>query len=127
MSGICLAAGVIAATLPFSAFTLAWTHSIEKIRWEEDYRIVDTRPPRLQLTEARIRGSGAGMEPPAGAVLKNGVWHYRPQLASLERLQLSHSPYVADYQLCHAGDCRSLKFYLPELPATAVITLAACP
>ncbi|MBI3525229.1 MAG: DUF1850 domain-containing protein [Betaproteobacteria bacterium] len=127
MSGICLAAGAIAAILPFSAFTLAWTHSIEKIRWEEDYRIVDTRPPRLQLTEARIRGSGAGMEPPDGAVLKNGVWRYRPPLAPLERLQLSHSPYVADYQLCHAGDCKSLKSYLPGLPGTAVITLAACP
>jgi hypothetical protein len=54
MSGICLAAGVIAAFLPLSEFTLAWTHSIEKIRWEEDYRVQDNR---LVLQEARIRGS----------------------------------------------------------------------
>jgi len=127
MSGICLAAGLLVATLPLQEFTLAWTHSIEKIRWEEDYRIVGTRPPRLQLTEARIRGSGAGMEPPDGAVLKNGVWHYRPKLAPLERLQLSHSPYAAGYELCSAGSCRPLAAYLPGLPPTAIITLAACP
>lgn len=127
MNGICLAAGVIAATLPFSAFTLAWTHSIEKIRWEEDYRIVDTHPPRLVLEEARIRGSGAGMEPPGGARLQNGVWHYRPPLAPLERLQLSHSPYVAGYEICHDGGCRPLQAYLPGLPATTIITLTACP
>lgn len=130
MSGICLAAGVIAATLPLSAFTLAWTHSIEKIRWEEDYRIVatqDAHPPRLVLEEARIRGSGAGMEPPDGALLKNGVWHYRPPLAPLERLQLSHSPYVAGYEICNNDICRPLKDYLPGLPATTIITLEACP
>jgi hypothetical protein len=59
-----------------------WTHSIEKIRWEEDWRIEDGA---LHLVEARIRGSGAGMEPPAGAVLKNGVWHYRPNTRAAGR------------------------------------------
>jgi len=29
--------------LPGSAFTLAWTHSIEKVRWEEDYEVRLTR------------------------------------------------------------------------------------
>ncbi|HCN88979.1 MAG TPA: DUF1850 domain-containing protein, partial [Oxalobacteraceae bacterium] len=40
MTGLCLAAAGLAITLPLQAFTLGWTHSIEKIRWEEDYRIV---------------------------------------------------------------------------------------
>jgi hypothetical protein len=71
---LCIAAGALVTTLAVESFTLAWTHSIEKTRWEEDWRLAGGR---LQLVEARIRGSGAGMEPPAGAVLENGVWRYR--------------------------------------------------
>ena len=102
MIGVCLVAAGAAISLPLQTFTLAWTHSIEKIRWEEDYRIVDRQ---LKLEQARIRGSGAGMEPPDGAVLKNGVWHYQPALPAQDRLRLARSPYVDDYQLCHDGTC----------------------
>jgi hypothetical protein len=124
MSGICLAAGVLAVTLPLSAFTLAWTHSIEKIRWEEDYRIVGKR---LVLDEARIRGSGAGMEPPADARLdQNGVWHYRPKLAPLERLRLSHSPYAGNYESCSGRGCRPLDVILGALPEFATVEVAVC-
>lgn len=123
MSGLCLAAGVIAATLPLSAFTLAWTHTIEKIRWEEDYRIVDSR---LVLEEARIRGSGAGMEPPADAHFKNGVWHYHPNLPPLERLRLTHSPYAAGYEICSAGGCKPLAAILTGLPEFALVEVSAC-
>jgi hypothetical protein len=123
MSGICLSAGVIAAALPLSAFTLAWTHSIEKIRWEEDYRVVDGR---LVLEEARIRGSGAGMEPPANAQFKNGVWHYKPALAPLERLRLTHSPYAAGYEICNAGGCKPLATILPQLPEFALVEVSVC-
>ena len=123
MTGVCIAAGVLAAALPVSAFTLAWTHSIEKIRWEEDYRIVDGR---LLLEEARIRGSGAGMEPPAGARFEHGVWHYRPDLPPLERLRLTRSPYTAGYEICTARGCRPLTALLPELPEFAVVEVSAC-
>ena len=121
--GICLAAGVLAATLPLSGFTLAWTHSIEKIRWEEDYRI---QHGQLVLKEARIRGSGAGMEPPAGARLENGVWHYHPKLAPLEQLRLTQSPYAAGYEICTAGVCKPLTAILTNLPDFAVVEIAAC-
>lgn len=123
MSGICLAAGVIAATLPLSAFTLAWTHSIEKIRWEEDWRVEGRA---LVVTEARIRGSGAGMEPPPGAALKNGVWHYRPALPPQTVLRLTHSPYTSGYELCVEGHCRPLADHLPGLPDTAIIEAYPC-
>jgi hypothetical protein len=123
VSGICLAAGVLAAALPFSAFTLAWTHSIEKIRWEEDYRVVDAR---LVLEEARIRGSGAGMEPPADARFENGVWHYHPALPPLERLRLTHSPYTAGYDICAAGTCKPLTAVLGNLPEFAVVEVSPC-
>jgi hypothetical protein len=60
---LCLAAGALSAVLAVNAFTLSWIHSIEKIRWEEDWRI---EAGALVIDEARIRGSGAGMEPPPG-------------------------------------------------------------
>jgi hypothetical protein len=122
---LCLAAGVLAATLPLSSFTLAWTHSIEKIRWEEDYRVVDQQ---LVLEEARIRGSGAGMEPPADARFKDGVWHYRPHLAPLKKLSLSHSPYTAGYEICSAdAPCRPLASVFKDLPEFALIEVSVCP
>ena len=99
-------------------FTLAWTHSIEKIRWEEDYRIVDGA---LRLEEARIRGTGAGMEPPPGAVLRDGVWHYRPALPALKELDLARSGYTADYELClESRPCRPLGEWIPVSAGTLV-------
>ena len=123
MSGICFAAAMLAAVLPAQEFTLAWTHSIEKVRWEEDWR---SEAGTLVLVEARIRGSGAGMEPPAGAVLKDGAWHYRPAVPPLDRLLLSHSPYAAGYQLCLTDACRPLADMLPGLADIAVIEITPC-
>ncbi|MBI2308899.1 MAG: DUF1850 domain-containing protein [Rhodocyclales bacterium] len=125
MSALCLAAGALLVSMPMAAgtFTLAWTHSIEKVRWEEDWRIVGGR---LQVDAARIRGSGAGMEVPAGAVLKDGAWHYRPPLPPLERVSLAHSPYAAGYELCADGQCRRLADLLPGIGDNAVIEMTAC-
>src|ERR1019366_6393551 len=94
VSGLCLAAAAFTLALPFQSFTLMWTHSIEKIRWEEDYRVVGRG---LELVEARVRGFGAGMEPPDAAQLKDGVWRYQPQFHALDRLRLARSEFVADY------------------------------
>lgn len=102
---LCIASGAVAAVLAVESFTLAWTHSIEKIRWEEDWRI---EAGRLRVVEARILGTGAGMEPPAGAVLEKGVWRYRPAVAPLERLRLAHSTFAKGYELCLDGRCRPL-------------------
>lgn len=102
---LCLAAGALVTTLAVESFTLAWTHSIEQIRWEEDWRLVGGR---LELVEARIPGSGAGMEPPAGAGLENGLWRYRPALAPLARLRLANSAYSAGHELCFDEGCRPL-------------------
>jgi hypothetical protein len=123
MTGVCLAAAGIAISLPLQGFTLAWTHSIEKIRWEEDYRIADAR---LKLTEARIRGSGAGMEPPADAVFKNGVWHYRPALPPQEELRLTRSTYVADYELCWNGRCWPMKDIAGPATTASELRLFSC-
>ena len=122
MSGICLVAGLLVTPLGDDV-TLAWTHSIEKIRWEEDYR---REGNTLRVVAARIRGTGAGMEPPAGAQLKEGVWHFKPNLPPLPRVELQHSPHVAPYDICISDDCRSIEQRLPGLPANAVIEMTPC-
>ena len=121
MMQLCLAAAGLLVALPLQAFTLAWTHSIEKVRWEEDYRVAGGR---LQLTEARILGTGAGMEPPPDAVLKDGVWHYRPQIAPLQTVRLTRSGFVADYQFCVDGSCRALGDIVGE--KADVVDMSAC-
>lgn len=120
---VCIAAGSVVVALAIDSFTLAWMHSIEKLRWEEDYRVEGAT---LRLTEARIRGSGAGMEPPAGARLdEHGVWHYVPPLAPLPVLRLTQSSYTRGYELCHGGRCAPLADIVPGLPE-GVVELSAC-
>ena len=120
---LCLAAGAISAVFAIESFTLSWIHSIEKIRWEEDWRI---DAGGLVIDEARIRGTGAGMEPPAGAVLKDGAWHYRPAVPPQPVLRLAHSPHAAAYTLCTATLCAALADYLPGLPGNATLEIYAC-
>ena len=121
---LCLSAGPLLASLAISQFTLAWTHSIEKIRWEEDWRIAGQQ---LLIEEARIRGSGAGMEIPEGARLEEGVWHYRPPLPPQGELRLSHSPHAGDYEVCVDGTCRPLADQLPGIENHATVVISACP
>ena len=124
MTLLCLAAGAVSAALAMPTFTLAWTHSIEKIRWEEDWRISDKG---LEIVTARVRGFGAGMEPPAGATFAGGAWHYRPAVAPLASLTLAHSPYTAGYELCTNGACQPLASFLPGIGEIGTIVLAPCP
>jgi len=120
---LCLTAGAISVTLAVQAFTLAWTHSVEKIRWEEDWII---EGGRLLISEARVRGSGAGMEPPPEAIFHHGAWHYRPKLPPLRDVNLANSPFTSGYELCHADHCRPLSSYLPTTIEAGTITLKAC-
>lgn len=120
---LCLSAGLLSTTLAANAFTLAWTHSIEKVRWEEDWRIVGDR---LEITAARIRGAGAGMEPPPGALLRDGVWHYRPDVPPMESLDLTHSPHAPEYEICTGAGCWPLSERLPGLPGDSVVKIRPC-
>ncbi|WP_352311664.1 DUF1850 domain-containing protein, partial [Psychrobacter sp. W2-37-MNA-CIBAN-0211] len=59
MLGLCLGlAGTIWAQVPAEKMTLSWTHTIEKIRWAEDYRL---QPDGFILEQSRLKCSGAGM------------------------------------------------------------------
>lgn len=124
IAGVCLIVDqAVRAFVPALAFTLAWTHSIEKTDWEEDYR-VDGRG--LTVVEARIHGSGAGMEPPAGATLRDGVWHYRPAAAVHERLRLTVSTATADYRFCFDGRCKPLRELGGVGEDIALVEVEAC-
>jgi hypothetical protein len=103
--------------IPVTKFTLAWTHSIEKVRWEEDYQIKPGPPgkgPLLIAGKARIRGSAAGMEPPDDAVLKDGWYSYQPHPVVVQQPQrLTRSIYTADYDWCMQGHCVPLSAIMP--------------
>lgn len=103
---ICLIAGGKATAIALASFTLAWTHSVEKVRWEEDWELSDAG---LRIVEARVKGSGAGMEVPDGAVLRDGVWHYVPSLPPQRELLLARSgATVGNWELCAEGRCREI-------------------
>jgi hypothetical protein len=105
--GVCILAGALHFAFATSAFTLAWTHSIEKVRWEEDYRVEGNV---LILESARIKGSAAGMEPPDDAVLRDGAFHYQPKLNRFPRLVLANSSFGGSYDFCVDGRCQPLPF-----------------
>lgn len=103
--------------VPGEQFTLAWTHSIENTRWEEDYAVQwsgTSKAPVLIATEARIRGSGAGMEPPPDAVLLGGWWRYTPAMRQPIELPLMRSGFTADFERCDAQGCQPLSHWLPS-------------
>jgi len=117
LAALCLFAGGLQAQIPVDRFTLRWQHSIEKIDWEEDYMIIGSW---LFLNSARVRGSGAGMEPPAGAHYAKGVWHYRPtpEMRWSRSLLLTRSEFARDYDICIAGSCRPLSNWIAVAAGT---------
>lgn len=98
------AAGVL--RIATTSFMLQWTHSVEKIPWQEDWQVT---PAGFVLTEARIQGSGAGMEPPEGATLHNGWYHYVPKIPPRPHIILAASgATVSGWKLCTNGQCYEL-------------------
>jgi len=117
---LCLIAAGKLTVLGATAFTLTWSHSVERSAWEEDWRLT---AQGLEIVEARIKGSGAGMDPPEGAVFSGGWWRYRPAYKPLEQLRLATSMTVEPWQLCTPGACLTL---LAEAGTEEVI-VARCP
>lgn len=119
---VCVITGGALLALPTAQVTLAWTHSVERVRWEEDYLAVERG---LLPVAARVRGSGAGMEPGEEAVLRGGWWHWQPAQRPHEVLRLSRSDFGGDHELCWDGSCRSLAELAP-VDGPAVSELRAC-
>jgi len=101
---VCLFVGGKAMLVAAAGFTLSWTHSVEKVRWEEDWTL--GRGGLLTLVEARVQGSGAGMEIPDGAILKDGAWHYAPSLPPRTSIVLANSGATGGgWRICGDGRC----------------------
>ena len=116
---VCLIAGGKAVVVAAAAFTLSWTHSVEKIRWEEDWRLT---PAGLELVEARVKGSGAGMDVPDGAVLEDGAWRYRPTLPPQQSISLASSGATGSgWKLCGETGCHEV-----GASAGAALTITPC-
>jgi hypothetical protein len=102
----CLMVGALALALASGQFTLGWKHSVEKTGWQESWQVV---PGGLHLRQARVKGSGAGMDPGPGAVLKDGWWVWVPDLPPVPALELAASGATGGgWRLCADGSCRVL-------------------
>jgi len=120
----CLIAAGATVRLGTVALTLGWTHSVEKTRWEEDYRIM---PAGIVVTQDRIQGTGAGMEPPPDAKFDGTWWRYDPHTPPQPKIVLRRSGMtVSDWDICIKGACRAMGDYLPDKKADPV-TLTTCP
>ncbi|MBN9601156.1 MAG: DUF1850 domain-containing protein [Afipia sp.] len=120
---LCLASAGVVKSLSVAAFMLAWTHSIEKIEWQEDWRVTSQG---LEIVEARVKGSGAGMEPPPEARLSDGWFHWQPKLAPLPQVALGNSGLAGEWRICADGACRTLSDLLGHPVGTNVTVMRAC-
>jgi hypothetical protein len=121
---LCLASAGAIKTLAIAAFTLAWTHSIEKVEWQEDWRVT---PQGLELLQARVKGSGAGMEPPPEARLIDGWFRWQPRRPPMPEVALGNSGAAGEWRLCESGHCRTLSEILGHDVGANVTTMRACP
>ena len=119
--GICIAAVGKTIAIAATTFSLSWTHSVEKTQWQEDWAIVDDK---LKLVKARVKGSGAGMDPGEGAHLIDGWWVWEAKLAPIAKLHLSASgATVSPWTLCYNNQIQCIK--LGELSSEPIV-LSAC-
>jgi hypothetical protein len=116
---LCLASAGAVKTLALAAFTLAWTHSIEKVEWQEDWRVTQGA---LELVQARVKSFGAGMEPPPDARLVDGWFQWQPKRAPMPEVALGNSGAAGEWRLCSDGQCRTLSEIF-EHPVGVNVTL----
>jgi hypothetical protein len=123
---LCLTSAGVVKTLSLAAFTLAWTHSVEKIEWQEDWRVT---PQGLELVQARVKGFGAGMEPPPEARLVGGWFQWQPQRPPMPELVLGNSGAAGEWRLCQdssVGGCRTLSEIFAHPIGANVTILRGC-
>ncbi len=115
----CLAVGALVLQLSVPHFTLGWTHSVEKVAWQESWTVSSGG---LTLDQSRIKGSGAGMEPGPDAVWQDGWWE-SPGHLQVPALSLAASGATGGgWTLCADGICHEL-----GQKAGTPITVAPCP
>ncbi|MCJ8517562.1 hypothetical protein ABID21_000333 [Pseudorhizobium tarimense] len=118
--GLCLLLGGKTTVIAASMFTLSWNHSVQKTEWRETWAVTAAG---LRLTEAAVESSGAGMEPGANAVLRDGWWVWAPKLPVQPRLTLAASGATGGgWTLCHPGGCSEIGAKVGEN-----VVLTPCP
>jgi hypothetical protein len=114
----CLMVGLAALHLSSPQFTLKWTHSVEKVEWVESWQV---QTDGLHLLGAKVKGSGAGMEPDDSAVLRDGWWVWSADRL-LPELDLAASGATgAGWQICDGATCTEI-----GAAPGAAIRLAPC-
>ncbi len=105
MSAFCLLAltGALLWRSEAPDITLRWTHSVQQTTWEEVWR---REGDQLLLAEARIEGSGAGMEPPPEARKDGRFWVWLP-MQRVPEVRLAQSGAAGAWALCDAAGCFS--------------------
>lgn len=120
---LCLAGAGAVVRLAIGAFTLAWTHTVEKTPWEESWRVTDQA---LVLTESRVKGSGAGMDPAPGARLVDGWYVWQPRDGARDRIVLLRNAATDDWRVCAEGmPCATLGALIGGDADS--VTLSPCP
>ena len=100
---LCILAGGAVTALAITGFTLDWEHSVEHVAWAETWRV---EAAGLDLVGARVRGSGAGMEPGPDARREDGWWVWQPTAPPVPELVLAASGATGGgWRLCHADGC----------------------
>jgi hypothetical protein len=120
---LCLASAGAVKTLSIAAFTLMWTHSVEKVDWQEDWRLT---PQGLELAQARVKGSGAGMEPSPEARLVNGWFQWQPVRAPMPEVVLGNSGAAGEWRVCVRGKCRTLSDIFGKPVGVSITTMSVC-
>ena len=120
---LCFATAGAVKALALTAFTLVWTHSIEKIDWQEDWRVT---PDGLELVQARVKGTGAGMEPPPEARLVDGWFQWQPQRAPMPEVVLGNSGAAGEWRVCHDDGCRTLSEIVGHPIGANVTKMSVC-
>ncbi|WP_458758182.1 DUF1850 domain-containing protein [Afipia sp. TerB] len=120
---VCFASAGVVKALSVAAFMLSWTHSVEKIEWQEDWVVT---PKGLEIIAARVKGSGAGMEPPPEARLVNGWFQWTPKPLFLHEVALGNSGVAGEWRLCTQGSCRTLSDILGHPVGANVTLMSVC-
>lgn len=101
MTGACVLLAGRWVALGAASFTLSWTHSVEKTGWQERWAV---RDGGLVIEQARVQGSGAGMEPGEGAVRDGSWWVWRPEPSVVPELLLAASgDTISGWRVCRDG------------------------
>ena len=87
----------------------------------------------FSLSVSEVMGKTVDKNTP-DAVLADGVWHYKPPLAPLERLNLARSgygaddgtDYRADYSLCWDGRCHGMAKLIGTPAVAPLVEVSAC-